>query len=74
MSLCTVFANFFNYLDRGIIPGAASEFDGFIEGSVEFDDDVKKDVDTYLGLLQSAFVVGMSISMPLFANLVHTKV
>jgi hypothetical protein len=23
-----VFANFFNYLDRGIIPGAASEFDG----------------------------------------------
>jgi hypothetical protein len=23
-----IFANFFNYLDRGIIPGAASEFDG----------------------------------------------
>jgi MFS family permease len=67
-----VFANFFNYLDRGIIPGAASEFDGFIEGSVEFDDDMSN-VDTYLGLLQSAFVVGMSISMPIFANLVHTR-
>jgi hypothetical protein len=31
-------------------------------------------VDTYFGVLQSAFIVGLSISMPIFANLVHSKV
>jgi len=71
LCLFFVFANFFNYLDRGIIPGAASEFDGFIEESSE---GIPKDhVDTYFGVLQSSFIVGLSISMPIFANLVHTQ-
>ena len=65
-----IITNFFNYLDRGIIPGAASEFDGFIQNSREFDDDTK--ADALLGFLQSSFIVGMSISMPIFANLVHS--
>ena len=34
-----IFTNFFNYLDQGIIPGAASEFDAFITNSKEIDDD-----------------------------------
>jgi|MDSY01.2.fsa_nt_gb MFS family permease len=66
-----IFTNFFNYLDRGIIPGAASEFDAFITNSKEIDDDAAP--DTYLGLLQSSFVVGLSVSMPIFANYVHTQ-
>jgi len=39
-----------------------------MEGSVELDDDC--DVDTYFGMLQSSFIVGLSIAMPIFANLV----
>ncbi len=31
-------------------------------------------VDTYFGVLQSMFIVGLSIAMPLFANAVHTQV
>jgi hypothetical protein len=31
-------------------------------------------VDTYFGVLQSSFIVGLSISMPVFANLVHSQV
>ena len=49
--------NILNFIDRGIIPGATNEFISFIEKS-----HIKHNEDLYLGLLQSAFIVGYAIS------------
>lgn len=59
-------ANTLLFIDRGIVPGAASEFNAFI----------KADIDTstpsvFLGLLQSAFIVGLAIGSSVFGHLVH---
>ena len=58
--------NLLNYLDRGIIPGSTNEFSSFIQ------DDLDTDTPSfYLGLLQSAFIIGFSVAIVLFSNLLH---
>jgi len=63
--LCTL-VNFLLYVDRGIIPGASTKFVAFIQRSVGV-----VSPDAYLGLLQSSFIAGLSLSCPLFGHLVH---
>lgn len=58
--------NLFNYVDRGIIPGASEEFSDFISDNIE-----TSHPSLYIGLLQSAFIVGFCIASPIFATLVH---
>mmetsp|Transcript_25762 Transcript_25762/g.43418 ORF Transcript_25762/g.43418 Transcript_25762/m.43418 type:complete len:542 (-) Transcript_25762:252-1877(-) len=58
--------NLFNYVDRGIIPGASEEFSDFITDNVE-----TSHPSLFIGLLQSAFVVGFCVASPIFATLVH---
>jgi len=54
--------NFLNYLDRGIIPGASQEFNIFIQQAL-----TTNKPNVYLGILQSSFIVGFSISSLIFA-------
>mmetsp|Transcript_8914 Transcript_8914/g.13286 ORF Transcript_8914/g.13286 Transcript_8914/m.13286 type:complete len:562 (+) Transcript_8914:22-1707(+) len=58
--------NLMNFMDRGIIPGASKEFDGFISGTLETDSP-----DVFLGLLQSAFIVGLIIGSVTFSHMIH---
>jgi MFS family permease len=58
--------NLLNYIDRGIIPGSTNEFNKFILNTV---DTTKPDI--FLGLLQSAFIVGFSLSSIVFGHAVH---
>lgn len=58
--------NLFNYIDRGIIPGATNEFNEFIENNLH-----TSTPDVYLGLLQSAFIVGFIVGSILFGHLIH---
>jgi MFS transporter, Spinster family, sphingosine-1-phosphate transporter len=58
--------NLFNYVDRGIIPGASEEFSDFITDNID-----TSHPSLYIGLLQSAFIVGFCIASPIFATLVH---
>lgn len=58
--------NLLNYIDRGIIPGSTNEFNKFILATV---DTTKPDI--FLGLLQSAFIVGFSLSSIVFGHAVH---
>ena len=62
------FINFLNFLDRGIIPGASSQFNAFITSNLE-----TNSPDVYLGLLQSAFVAGYSVSILYSAHLLHSN-
>lgn len=48
--------NTFHFLDRGIIPGSANEFDYFIEKTTH-----SSKPDAYLGLLQSASMIGLVV-------------
>jgi MFS family permease len=59
-------ANTLLFIDRGIVPGAASEFNAFIKDSVD-----TSTPDVFLGLLQSAFIVGLAIGSSVFGHLVH---
>ena len=58
--------NLLNYCDRGIIPGSTNEFNEFIDKTTGTD---KPDV--YLGLLQSAFIVGFSMASIVCGHAVH---
>mmetsp|Transcript_21017 Transcript_21017/g.30343 ORF Transcript_21017/g.30343 Transcript_21017/m.30343 type:complete len:537 (-) Transcript_21017:145-1755(-) len=58
--------NLFNFIDRGIIPGSTDEFTNFIEDNIE-----TGHPSLYIGLLQSAFIVGFCLASPIFAGLVH---
>jgi MFS transporter, Spinster family, sphingosine-1-phosphate transporter len=58
--------NLINYMDRGIIPGATNEFTNFINETTE-----THDPGIYIGLLQSAFIVGFAIASLIFGHLVH---
>lgn len=58
--------NILNFLDRGIIPGASEEFNQFIT-----DSGITSQQDAYLGLLQSAFIIGYAIASVIFGHLVH---
>lgn len=58
--------NLLNYVDRGIIPGATIEFNQFIQDDLNTDQP-----DLYLGLLQSAFIIGYCVASAYFGNAVH---
>ncbi len=58
--------NLLLYIDRGIVPGATNEFNSFIKGSIDTDTP-----SVFLGLLQSAFIVGLAIGSAVFGHLVH---
>lgn len=59
-------ANTLLFIDRGIVPGAASEFNAFIKADIDTDTP-----SVFLGLLQSAFIVGLAIGSSTFGHLVH---
>ncbi len=58
--------NLLNYCDRGIVPGSTNEFDQFIQKNVN-----TNTPDVYLGLLQSAFIVGFSLASIVCGHAVH---
>jgi MFS transporter, Spinster family, sphingosine-1-phosphate transporter len=58
--------NLLNYVDRGIVPGSTNEFDAFITRTIDTDTP-----DVYLGLLQSAFIVGFCIASIVCGHAVH---
>ena len=58
--------NLLNYTDRGIIPGSTNEFNKFISETIDTDTP-----DVFLGLLQSAFIVGFSLASVIFGHAVH---
>lgn len=60
------FANTLLFIDRGIVPGASNEFNSFIKDNVD-----TSTPDVFLGLLQSAFIVGLAIGSSVFGHMVH---
>ena len=58
--------NLLNYTDRGIVPGSTNEFDRFISKNLG-----TSQPDVYLGLLQSAFIVGFCIASIACGHAVH---
>jgi MFS family permease len=60
--------NLMSFMDRGIIPGATEEFTNFIDDTINTDTP-----SLYIGLLQSSFIIGISLSSPIFATLAHRK-
>ena len=58
--------NLLNYVDRGIVPGSTNEFDNFITKTIHTDTP-----DVYLGLLQSAFIVGFCIASIACGHAIH---
>eukprot|EP01031_Cornospumella_fuschlensis_P053296 gene53296-65096_t len=75
-SLCQVFIllffiNLINFCDRGIIPGSYEEFSNFVQGAPDAPDISSS---SSVGLLQSAFVIGIIIGFAAFGNVMdHTK-
>ncbi len=59
-------ANVLLYIDRGIVPGATNEFNSFIKSNVD-----TTTPSVFLGLLQSAFIVGLAIGSSVFGHMVH---
>jgi MFS transporter, Spinster family, sphingosine-1-phosphate transporter len=60
--------NLMSFMDRGIIPGATDEFTHFIDNTIH-----TNTPSLYIGLLQSSFIIGISLSSPIFASLAHTR-
>jgi MFS transporter, Spinster family, sphingosine-1-phosphate transporter len=60
--------NLMSFMDRGIIPGATDEFTHFIDSTIN-----TNTPSLYIGLLQSSFIIGISLSSPIFATLAHRK-
>ncbi len=58
--------NLINYVDRGIVPGAAAEFSDFVRSSLQ-----TSSPDIFVGLLQSAFIVGFSLAALVFGHAIH---
>ncbi|KAG5179091.1 major facilitator superfamily domain-containing protein [Tribonema minus] len=58
--------NMMIFLDRGILPGCSQEINEFIEDSLN-----TSTPDVFLGLLQSAFILGFAASTLVFAHLTH---
>lgn len=54
------------FIDRGIVPGASNEFNAFIKDNVD-----TSTPNVFLGLLQSAFIVGLAVGSSIFGHLVH---
>lgn len=59
--------NLFNFIDRGVIPGAADEFTNFVDDTVN-----TGTPSLFVGLLQSAFIVGFCVASPIFGSLAAT--
>ncbi|KDO34444.1 hypothetical protein SPRG_01578 [Saprolegnia parasitica CBS 223.65] len=64
------FINLLNCIDRGIIPGAPIEFQGFIQRTHNVSSD---SVSIYIGLLQSIFIGSYSIFICVFGYLSMTR-
>jgi MFS family permease len=62
--LCVI--NLLNYIDRGIIPGAPIQFQGFIQETYGV---VPEHVSVYMGLLISSFITSYSIFICIFGYL-----
>ena len=60
------YVNMLNYIERFIISGSAVEIEEFVEQSVH------GSKDTFLGLLQSAFILGFSIACIIFGYVVKS--
>lgn len=60
------YVNMLNYIERFIISGSAVEIEEFVEQSVH------GSKDTFLGLLQSAFILGFSIACIVFGYVVKS--
>ena len=60
------YVNMLNYIERFIISGSAVEIEDFVEQSVH------GSKDTFLGLLQSAFILGFSIACIVFGYVVKS--
>ena len=67
-SLLWVFCliNFWNFVDRGIVPGAFNSIGAFISETTH-----SSQTDTLIGVVQSAFIVGYAGACLGFGNLVH---
>jgi MFS family permease len=64
---CLCAANLLNYVDRGIIPGSTNEINSFIKSNID-----TSTPDVFLGLLQSAFIIGFMGGSIAFGHLIHT--
>ncbi|RYG66350.1 MFS transporter, partial [archaeon] len=62
------FINLINFCDRGIIPGSYDEFSRFVQSAF---DAPHISSSSSVGLLQSAFVIGIVIGFAGFGNAVH---
>eukprot|EP00941_MAST-03F_sp_MAST-3F-sp1_P004684 g4684.t1 len=60
------FINFWNYLDRGIIPGSLDHISSFIH-----EEHISPDTKALVGLLQSSFIGGYALACVVFGRLVH---
>lgn len=63
--------NCLNYLDRGIIPGANGQFTDFVASSRELEG--KGGASAAFGALQSAFIVGFSLTCVGVGHLIHSR-
>jgi len=68
MMVMLCLTNLINYIDRGIVPGAADKFDAFIAETQG-----ERGVNAYFGALQSAFIVGFSLGSLVVGHLVHSR-
>ncbi|KAJ8614277.1 hypothetical protein CTAYLR_001154 [Chrysophaeum taylorii] len=68
MMVVLCLTNLVNYVDRGIIPGAADRFTDFIAKSGQ---GVPGGANMLLGALQSAFIVGFSLGSVAIGHAVH---
>lgn len=59
--------NCISYVDRGVIPGGQFALADFISASFNGD----ASVDKWVGILQSSFIVGYSITSTVMGHLVH---
>ncbi|OQR81617.1 Major Facilitator Superfamily (MFS) [Thraustotheca clavata] len=66
--LCLI--NFFNFFDRGIIPGAPIQFQAFIQSSHNVS---PSHVSVYMGVLQTSFIASLSVFVCIFGYLSRTN-
>lgn len=59
--------NMLNYIERSIIPGSSIEMEEFVSKTIH------DSPDTFLGLLQSAFIFGFSVACIIFGYCVSLK-
>ncbi|KDO34441.1 hypothetical protein SPRG_01575 [Saprolegnia parasitica CBS 223.65] len=60
--------NFLNFVDRGLIPGAPIEFQGFVQATTQ----AGASVSVYVGVLQTSFIASFSVFVCVFGHLATT--